>query len=159
MRLNIKTKLIYLKHNLDCLSYILRHKWFVLIECCKRGIVWRGILHDLSKFRKDEWNGYLKRYYIDKESSKAFDKIRKIHKKRNKHHISYWIKLEVKGNKKIKIPLKIPEPYRTEILCDWIGGCKSSGKDIKVWYHSFDKNVSAIEPETKRWFDREIRKL
>jgi hypothetical protein len=32
------------------LNYLLRHKWYVGIECFKKGLIWRGLVHDLSKF-------------------------------------------------------------------------------------------------------------
>jgi hypothetical protein len=28
--------------------YLMKHKWFVLVECVKLGIAWRGLVHDLS---------------------------------------------------------------------------------------------------------------
>ena len=36
---------IYIKHFL----IICKHKWYVAIECFKRGLYWQGIIHDLSK--------------------------------------------------------------------------------------------------------------
>jgi len=36
----------YLKY----LKYLLRHKWFVMLECFKEGLFWLGLTHDLSKF-------------------------------------------------------------------------------------------------------------
>jgi len=32
------------------MKYLFYHRWFVFVECCKRGIILRGVLHDLSKF-------------------------------------------------------------------------------------------------------------
>jgi len=43
--------------------YIIRHKWFVFLECGKRGLVWRGITHDLSKLRPSEWAPYADYFY------------------------------------------------------------------------------------------------
>ena len=34
---------------------ILRHKYFVFKYCCKLGIPWQGITHDLSKFSPTEF--------------------------------------------------------------------------------------------------------
>ena len=47
-----------IKKILTYLSYLLRHKWFVFIECCKQGIFWRGLVHDCSKFLPDEFFPY-----------------------------------------------------------------------------------------------------
>ena len=37
------------------LLYLIKHKWLVFLECCKAGIPWRGILHDLSCFLPSEF--------------------------------------------------------------------------------------------------------
>ena len=29
---------------------ITKHKWVVMINCIKAGIIWRGLTHDLSKY-------------------------------------------------------------------------------------------------------------
>ncbi len=55
---------------------LLWHKWVVFLECCRLGIPFRGILHDLSM---------LSEYGLSKEI--AFF----IHTKRNKHHWQYWV--------------------------------------------------------------------
>ena len=31
-----------MRAHLAYLSYVLRHKWYVLLECAKLGILWRG---------------------------------------------------------------------------------------------------------------------
>lgn len=49
----------YLKY----LRYLLRHKWYVGIECFKRGLYWRGIIHDMSKFRPAEFIPYTNFFY------------------------------------------------------------------------------------------------
>ena len=47
------------------LNYVLRHKWYVMIECFKRGQYWRGIMHDMSKFRPSEFIPYAIYFYED----------------------------------------------------------------------------------------------
>jgi len=47
------------------LKYIIRHKWYVGIECFKMGVYWRGITHDLSKFLPSEFIPYAKYFYGD----------------------------------------------------------------------------------------------
>lgn len=46
-------------------KYVIRHKWYVLIECFKKGQYWRGITHDLSKFLPDEFIPYAKYFYAE----------------------------------------------------------------------------------------------
>lgn len=49
-------------------KYVIRHKWYTLIECAKLGIFWRGIVHDLSKFSKAEWGPYVEWFYGERIS-------------------------------------------------------------------------------------------
>lgn len=99
---------MYLKY----LKYILRHKWFVFVECCKIGAPLRGMLHDMSKFlpsefipyahyfygtwyKNEDWHGD-KRNHIpyectEKGVEEAFDIAWLKHQKRNPHHWQYWL--------------------------------------------------------------------
>ena len=53
-----KWKLINIKGIAKYTWYIIRHKWYVFIECCKLGIIWRGIWHDWHKFLPGEFFPY-----------------------------------------------------------------------------------------------------
>lgn len=102
--------MIYLQY----LWYVIRHKWFVFIECCKLGIPLAGITHDLSKLLPDEFIPYARYFYGPKvatnskvfdyernefvtkmeppaEVKEAFDKAWNHHQKRNPHHWQYWL--------------------------------------------------------------------
>jgi len=75
---------------------VLRHKWFVFLECCKLGIPWLGIIHDLSKFRLSEFISYAKYFRggkspNDEKHDIDFDYAWLHHQRRNKHHWQYWI--------------------------------------------------------------------
>jgi len=50
---------MYLKY----LWYVLRHKWFVFVECWRLGIVWRGIVHDWHKLLPAEFVPYARFFY------------------------------------------------------------------------------------------------
>lgn len=50
------------KH-LQYLRYVVKHKFCTLVECYKLGILWRGIIHDLSKFSPSEWSPYVEWFY------------------------------------------------------------------------------------------------
>lgn len=111
---------MYIKY----LSYVLRHKWYVFIECCKLGIPLRGLLHDLSKLlpsefipyaryfygkwiKEEEWHGDA-RNYIPWECTEmgvkyAFDKAWLLHQKRNPHHWQYWLLVMDSSNKEFTI--------------------------------------------------------
>ena len=72
--------------------YILKHKWFVFIECLKIFQPIHGLTHDLSKFYPSEFFAYAEKFfggdyaykYFNVES--AFDKAWLLHQHRNKHH-------------------------------------------------------------------------
>ena len=42
------------------------HKWYVFIECYKQGIIWQGIIHDMSKFSSSEFIASAKYFNGDK---------------------------------------------------------------------------------------------
>lgn len=123
-------------------NYVIRHKWFVFLECCRVGMIWRGFIHDLSKLYPSEFLPYANFFYGKKGSSikkgrnktgyykptdtgdKDFDFAWLLHQKRNRHHWQWWILPEDEGGVKI---LPMEEPYLTEMICDWIGAGKAQG--------------------------------
>jgi len=99
-----------IKRYIKYLNYVLRHKWFVSLECFKRGIIWRGILHDLSKFLPSEFIPYARFFYEPDGASRQnkirdktgyykptdsgdekFDKAWLAHIHRNAHHWQHHI--------------------------------------------------------------------
>lgn len=156
------------------LRYVLIHKWHVLWECCRLGILWRGIVHDLSKFKPSEWKPYADFFYgtyraeseipgfaeceygeISKEQVSAlFDKAWNHHQKRNPHHWQYWELHEDDGGCK-RLPM--PDKYRKEMIADWIGaGIAITGKrEVAEWYKTnYDK--IRIHSETRKWIDGKL---
>lgn len=139
---------IYLKY----LRYVIRHKWFVFVECCKVGMPWRGLVHDLSKFRLSEFVPYARYFYGDypewarmqsgrketyfgltKESvADAFDKAWLLHQHRNPHHWQFWV---LQNDNDGRYPLRMPWVYVFEMVCDWKGCGRALGKpDTLAWY-------------------------
>jgi len=113
----------YLKH----LKVVLFHKYFVLVECWKRGMYWQGIVHDLSKFSPTEFIQSAK-YFQGKRSPIAeakdlagYSAAWLHHKGVNKHHWEYWTDFYDGEIKPIEIPLK----YLDEVVCDMIGASKA----------------------------------
>lgn len=124
--------MIYLKY----LKYLIRHKWFVFLECYKRRLIWRGIIHDLSKFLPSEFGPYAVSFYGPQGRTervrKEFDVAWLLHQKRNRHHWQWWLlPMDEEG---LKI-LPIQEPYLTEMFCDWLGAGRTRGNlDPQKWY-------------------------
>ncbi len=107
------------------LLYILRHKYYVFIECLIMGRVWRGVTHDLSKFFPDEFFPYARYWWGRSESPDIagdFVHAFSLHLRRNKHHDFSWGVPEGMGR------VKVPEKYLDEMIADWIGWGLANGK-------------------------------
>ena len=89
------------------------HKWYVFIECCKLGIVWQGIIHDVSKFSPQEFFASA-RYYNGDGNNYEYQLAWLHHKGHNKHHWEYWIDFSREG----VVPAKMPTRYVVEMFCD-----------------------------------------
>jgi hypothetical protein len=120
-------------HYLKFLKFILLHKYYVLIECWKRGLYLRGIMHDMSKFRPSEFIGFSGNFIVPDESMKHqsistrhsnFEKSWLLHQNRNKHHWQYWILIGDGGEEHC---LEMDRTSCIEMLCDWIGAGKAHG--------------------------------
>jgi len=150
------------------LSYVLRHKWFVFLECCKLGVPWLGLIHDWSKFRPDEFVPYARHFHLPDGSKRPkqrdktgyykptdtgdsdFDYAWFLHQKRNKHHWQYWTQPEDGGGLKI---LPIPKQYAKEMLADWRGAGKAQGTpNTSVWYHN-NSHKLCLDEGTRDWIE------
>lgn len=66
------------------LKTILLHKFWVFVYCCKLGIPWQGITHDMSKFSWTEFSESVRYYQGGKESPiPSIKKQGDIHKRGN----------------------------------------------------------------------------
>ena len=113
-------------------SLVLRHKWRVLINCARCGILWRGIVHDLSKFSPTEFFESVKYYQGNRSPIGACRRATGMsrawlhHKGRNKHHIEYW--LDGDGEVHPMMPYK----YAVECVCDKLAATRTyAGKSYK----------------------------
>ena len=103
---------------------VCKHKRYVYRECKACGIMWKGIVHDLSKFSFVEFNESAKYFQGDRspiDASKeayGYSLAWLHHKGHNKHHWEYWTDFSADGS---IIALKIPYEYVVEMICDWIG--------------------------------------
>lgn len=129
------------------LKTVITHKWWVFYYCCKsrHGLVWRGIVHDLSKFNPIEFIESVRYYQHGKSSpinaakkDQGYSLAWQHHKGRNSHHYEYWIDYLDKGG----IPIKMPIKYINELICDYLGaaraymGKKFSLENEYVWWLS-----------------------
>lgn len=83
--------------HLRYLSYVVRHKWFVLLAGLKTGApLWRLVIHDWSKFLPSEWFAYARYFYgAEAEGAEAaFDRAWLLHQNRHPHHWQFWVLME-----------------------------------------------------------------
>jgi hypothetical protein len=135
-----------------------RHKWFVLLECIKMAkqtktpmLIWRGLTHDLSKFRPSEFFPYARYFNGDiktKTINEAFDKAWLLHQKRNSHHWQWHILRCDDGQTKV---FDMASLDRMEMLCDWRGAGRAYGNpDTARWYKQ--NNHSMVLSVCTRWW-------
>lgn len=137
--------MIYPKRHIAYLRYLIKHKWFVLQACREMEVpLWRGIIHDFSKFYPSEWLPYARNFFnrdggrrsykdrtgVDQD---LFTRAWNMHQKRNKHHWQYWVLTKDDGGFE---SLPMPDVYVREMVADWIGaGLAITGKrDVTEWY-------------------------
>ncbi len=137
---------------------ITRHRNKVMVHCFKAGILWRGILHDLSKYSLSEFLEGAGNYEDGGRSPN--EKSREIrgyspawlhHKGRNKHHFEYWT--DYNPAKKTYGPVKMPLVYVKELFCDRVAASKTYQKDKYTDSHPieyFRGGIAAksMHPET-----------
>lgn len=142
------------------LSYVLKHKWYVFVECCKAGIILRGLTHDLSKFLPSEWFAYTN-YFYEKRNPKikrAFKLAWLKHVHRNKHHHQYWVQTSDKGTLRV---FEMPVKYTKEMVCDWVGAGKAKGNkdpgECLAWYMKNKGNIR-IHHQTRKLVEKLLNK-
>ena len=104
---------------------ICKHKWYVFIECCKLGIIWQGIIHDMSKFYPSEFIASAKYFNGDKNDIE-YQHAWLHHKGHNKHHWGYWVDWNSETGEYILI--NIPLKYLKEMYADFVGASKAYNK-------------------------------
>lgn len=131
------------------LQYVIRHKWLVFIECAKEGLIYRGIVHDISKFSRAEWCAYVDKFFREKRKSEVIDTQFKVawehHFMRNTHHWDHWChdSLGLRPHQLEKIPaVLMPREDMMEMICDWRAmtvarhGYKDMHERTRNWYLS-----------------------
>lgn len=146
------------KYKWKYLKTILKHKWYVMLECFRVGLFWQGLTHDLSKFSRAEFT-YAAAYYNKEPASpkekaeidEKYDSAWLNHFHKNPHHLSYRTYL---SNGEIRW-LRIPEKYVLELCCDFIGAGKVYNKwewkqtePLEYRKHSIDKTY--VHPDTQK---------
>lgn len=147
-------------------------------ECFREGMYWRGIIHDMSKFRPSEFFPYAKHFHNPDGSStvirdktgyykptdtgdKKFDFAWLLHQKRNRHHWQWWTLPEDDGGIKV---LEMSRNDVREMICDWVGAGKAQGYvspkndkylETRAWYIK-NKDNMILGTNTRRYIENII---
>lgn len=143
------------------------HKHWVFYYCCKAGIPFQGIVHDLSKFSPTEFFESVKYY---QGTSSPIDACKKEngwsaawlhHKGRNKHHYEYYVDNLDNGG----TPLEMPMKYKKEMLCDFLGAGRAYygksftfQKEYEWWVNKKSKPL-AMHPNDKMFVEHWLKEL
>ena len=151
---------------------VIKHRHRVFINCCKCVIVWRGLVHDLSKFSPTEFFESVKYYQGNRSPIGVCRRTTGVslawlhHKGRNKHHFEYWIDYTMPGTSdKLLVGMKMPVRYVVEMFMDRIAACKVYQKenytDASAWaYHQRSKRVQEVmHPESLALIDKLLKML
>ena len=154
--------MIYLRY----LWYILRHKWYVFVECCKLGIPWLGIIHDWTRFYPGEFfprarflyggeavrdeTGY---YSPSAPGNEAYYFSWFLHQKRSRHHWQWWILPKDNGGTMI---FPMSSRYRREMLADMRGAGRAQGKPDIVNFYRANADKMQLHPETREWLELQL---
>lgn len=124
--------------HLKYLSYVCRHKWFVLQAGLRTGApVWRLIIHDWSKFLPSEWFPYVRYFYGATgdcwRTEEAFGRAWLHHQHANPHHWQHWVLREDSGAVKL---IEMPTPLVREMVADWMGAGRAITGEWETgdWY-------------------------
>ena len=136
---------------------VIGHRHKVMQHCFRAGIIWRGLVHDLSKFSPTEFIPGVMYYQGDRSPNEkereetGCSKAWMHHKGRNRHHFEYWTDYSP-VTKKLE-PVKMPDVYIFEMFCDRVAASKIYNKekytdDMPLAYFTRAKHRRIIEKET-----------
>ena len=144
-------------HLIRHFTTITKHRHMVIRNSFKAGILWRGLVHDLSKYSPVEFfNGA--RYYLGTKSPTVAERLDKgysdawlHHKGRNKHHFEYWV--DYSNITKKQEPVKMPLKYVKEMFCDRVAAGKvyngeNYTNDNPIDYFRKGSAKASMHPET-----------
>jgi len=142
---------------------ITKHRHAVIKNCFKAGIVWQGLLHDLSKYSPEEFFKGVKYYqgnrspHEGEREAYGFSYGWMHHKGRNKHHFEYWTDYDPVT--RLMSPVKMPLKYVKEMFCDRVAASKiymkenyHDGSALEYFLRAKGKRI--IHPETSDLIER-----
>ena len=155
-------------------KYVVRHKWYVLKACWKHGLIWRGLVHDLSKFRPSEFVPYAMHFYNmcgeikpwrdstgyykpTETGDPEFDVAWMKHFRRNEHHWQAWLvpedgtRINPSDHETVRaIVHAMPVAVAKEMVCDWVGAGMAQGKPDTVAWRIQNRGKLILHPDTRK---------
>lgn len=146
------------------------HKYLVMCNCFKVGLIKQGLLHDMSKYSPTEFLVGAKYYQGDRSPNNAerenigFSSAWLHHKGRNRHHYEYWIDYSTKAIKGGMAPAPMPRKYVVEMLMDRIAACMvyKGGEytdSSPLEYYQLGKDAAPIHEETRLLLEKLLKML
>jgi len=138
---------------------ITKHRHKVIYHCFRCGILFRGLLHDLSKYSPTEFFRGAK-YFLGTKSPNEAERIQNgysvawmHHQGRNKHHFEFWHDYDPK--KRCVVPVKMPYKFVVEMFCDRVAASKIYQGEKYVDKHPLEYfnnsfTTKYIHPDTAR---------
>ena len=135
------------------------HRFRVFCLCCRVGIPWQGLVHDLSKYSFEEfWEGvkYFQGDYSPIKNCKkdiGYSRAWLHHKGRNKHHYEYWYDYAIDNPTPV-----MPFKYFLELICDTLAaGITYQGKNwtqqYQLSYWNKVRDVARMDERLKSLLD------
>ena len=150
---------MFIKKLFSHIFLVLRHKHRVFLNCAKCGLLWRGLVHDLSKFHPEELIESVKYYQGNRSPigvcrrETGMSRAWLHHKGRNKHHIEYWLDGDC------EITPMMPYKYAVECICDKLAATKIYAKKgytkdmpLNHWY-KYGNKVEG-NPKTMKFIEQ-----
>lgn len=148
------------------LHTINKHRFTVFKLCCKVGIPFRGLVHDLSKYSFEEFFESVKYYtdgnyspIINAKKDKGYSRAWLHHKGRNKHHLEYWVDPKAKEYAAV-----VPYKYIAEMACDkmaasiiYNGKNWTQSDEYDYWLKEKEKTI--LNPKVERFFDELFKQV
>jgi len=159
--------------------FVLVHKMWVARYAWTEGVLWRGLLHDLSKFTPTEFKAHADYFFgggsphedwclTCKNRRINLDKAWLHHLRRNPHHPEYHVVVQagegtdaphVRTREFRYVVMEMPEVYRREMWVDWLSrALHRDGNNLKDWYKEVGRH-HPMGPETRTWVEEKLKRL
>lgn len=148
-------------HLLKHFHTVNKHRWLVFIHCCRCGIPFRGLVHDLSKYSPSEflvsarnYSGTRSPIANERREENGYSKAFIHHTRKNRHHYEYWV--DVTLGDIVLSPM--PYPFALESCCDMIAASKVYNgkkytKAMPLSFFNMAKKRSMMHSATKEFIE------